>query len=271
MARMTEELAAFARIAMAAGKVILDLREGINTYQSKVDGSPVTAADVAAEDTVLDGLSRIEPDAVVVAEERVSQGQTLPAAVSRFYLVDALDGTREFINGRNEFTVNVARIENGEPTLGVVIAPALGEGFAADADGAFAFTTSGEAPGDLRTIAARPPGDALSVVVSRSHETPETETYLKRFTIGQRLSFGSSLKFCRVADGGADFYPRLGRTMEWDTAAGDAILRCAGGSVRTLDGQLLRYGKIDNPDDAPFANPHFLAFGAWPAAQLPFP
>ncbi|MCB1511880.1 MAG: 3'(2'),5'-bisphosphate nucleotidase CysQ [Hyphomicrobiaceae bacterium] len=266
---MNTELRELALLAIAAGQEILRHAKVGHSVSYKADGSPVTPADRAAEDIIIAGLARTAPGVLVMAEERLSTGEIRPAAAPRFFLVDALDGTREFVNKRKEYTVNIALIEAGVPVVGVVVAPALGEGYAADAGGAFAFDASQFEPAAVRPIHARVPSEGVAAVVSRSHETAESEAYLRRFRIAERLSFGSSLKFCRLAEGKADLYPRLARTMEWDIAAGDAILRRAGGSVRTLDGQPMRYGKIDNPADEPFANPGFVAFGAWPEDRVP--
>ncbi|MGH8130041.1 MAG: 3'(2'),5'-bisphosphate nucleotidase CysQ family protein, partial [Steroidobacteraceae bacterium] len=176
-----------------------------------------------------------------------------PSAGARFWLVDALDGTRDFVKRNGEFTVNIALVEHGEPTLGVVLAPALGRVFGgAPGLGAFA-----QKDGERRAIACRrTPAEGLTVVSSRSHEDREA---LEAFLAGRRVAScnyaGSSLKFCLVAAGEADLYPRLGRTMEWDTAAGHAVLAAAGGRVTGLDGKHLRYGKPQ------FANPHFVAMG----------
>lgn len=260
----------YVQAAVDAGLLILDLRAHMDEWEHKDDGSPVTVADQQAEALLLARLSEIDPETPVVAEESVSVGRGVARPGRRFYLVDPLDGTREFVNGRDAFTVNIGLIEDGAPVMGIVIAPALAEGFAADENGAWRFRVSGGQARDIEGIRARAPGVALDVAVSQSHLTAETRGYLERFNVGARKSYGSSLKFCRLAEGAADLYPRLGRTMEWDTAAGDAILRRAGGSVRTLDGALLVYGKTENPDDVSYANPHFVAFGAWPADRMPF-
>jgi len=266
-----QSLASLVSAAIAAGEVTLEIRQRLDSWEYKADGSPVTAADRAAEDLILGRLAELDPGTRVVAEERIASGDnTKPIAGERFYLVDALDGTREFVNRRSEYTVNIALIEGGIPTTGVVIAPALGEGFAADVDGAVRFRMAAGTATGIERIEAREPQASIDVLASLSHINPETEEYLQRFAIHQWLAYGSSLKFCRIAEGIADFYPRLGRTMEWDIAAGDAILRRAGGSVRTLDGQPMRYGKCSGVTDAPFANPHFLAFGKWPQDRLPF-
>lgn len=259
---------ALVEIALEAGREIMAERAANTGFQTKADGSVVTLADVAAERIICRGLDRVMPDVPVVAEERVAAGR-LPAHIgNRFILVDPLDGTKEYVQGRAEFTVNIAVIENGAPVLGVVVAPALGEGFAGGHGQAWAFGVSDAGAHTIRTIRARPRPPRLAAVLSRSHATPETLKYLEQFEIADQLSYGSSLKLCKVAEGLADIYPRLGRTMEWDIAAGDAILRAAGGLTTTMDGAPFRYGKMVQSHDAPFANPHFVAFGAWDPADI---
>lgn len=239
-------------LARGAGRVILDIYATDFEVRGKDDASPVTEADERAEAVILQGLAGIATDIPVVAEEAVAAGQ-LPQAGERFWLVDPLDGTREFVSRNGEFTVNIALIEHGVPTLGVVLAPALDRLFAgAAACGAFV-----EENGVRRNISARrPPSAGLTVVASRSHGDPEAlADFLQGRPIAELKNAGSSLKLCLVAAGEADLYPRLGRTMEWDIAAGHAVLAAAGGRVCTLDGHPLRYGKTD------FANPHFVASG----------
>jgi 3'(2'), 5'-bisphosphate nucleotidase len=194
----------------------------------------------------------LTPDIPVISEEQAAAGLAPPAG-ERFWLVDPLDGTREFIQRNGEFTINIALIEAGAPTLGVVLAPALGRLFAgAVGHGARTHDASGE-----RSITCRnAPAEGVTVVASRSHgDADALEIFLAEHKVAAQTSAGSSLKFCLVAAGEADLYPRLGRTMEWDTAAGHAVLAAAGGRVMTLDGMDLRYGKpgLDNP--------HFVARG----------
>lgn len=218
----------------------------------KADASPVTEADCMAEALIVPALQALLPEVVVVAEEAVSAGK-IPKIGERFWLVDPLDGTKEFISRNGEFTVNVALIENGLPVLGVVLAPAIGCLFAGVVgQGAFVVDSSGR-----REIACRfCDYDGLIVVASRSHGNVEA---LGKFLAGNKIrelrTAGSSLKLCLVASGEADVYPRLGRTMEWDIAAGQAVLMAAGGSVEDLKGGALRYGKPG------FENPHFVAWG----------
>jgi len=246
-------------IALRAGDAILTRYAAAgDTAREKGDGSPVTAADEAAEAIVLAALQEAGV-AVIVAEEAVSGG-AMPPPADVFYLVDPLDGTREFLSGNGEFTVNIARVEHGVPTEGVVYAPAVGALYAAGASGAYRAGVTDGAIAGKTSLAAKAAPAAVRVVASRSHLTDETKTFVERFAVKSFVSSGSSLKFCKVAEGAADLYPRMGRTMEWDTAAGHAVLKRAGGEVFTLDGKPLAYGKRDG--DA-FANPHFVAAGAF--------
>ncbi|MFQ5534881.1 MAG: 3'(2'),5'-bisphosphate nucleotidase CysQ [Sphingomonadales bacterium] len=254
-------------IALAAGAVILDIYNNDVTVRTKDDRSPVTNADEAAEKLILARLSVLTPDIPVIAEERVARDGAPETVGDRFWLVDPLDGTREFISRNGEFTVNIALIEDGTPTLGVVFAPARGRLFWGTPDGAWVRETDDAgAWGAARPISVRPsPADGLTVVASRSHRDAKTDEYLERFDVKELISAGSSLKFCLVAAGEADLYPRLGRTMEWDTGAGHAVLLAAGGTVVTLDGQPLKYGKAPVYD-----NPFFVAHSSWPILRGPF-
>jgi 3'(2'),5'-bisphosphate nucleotidase len=226
----------------------------------KKDASPVTEADEAAEALILERLAEFDPDLAVVAEESVAGGK-VPTEGSRFVLVDPLDGTKEFISKNGEFTVNLGLIEDGVPTAGVVLAPARRLIYVGKAGlGAWQAEDPAEGTPEFRPITVRTPNlDALSVVASRSHLSEETKQFIERFQVSDWTSGGSSFKFCKVAAGEADLYPRHGRTMEWDTAAGDAVLRAAGGRVDTLDGKPLQYGKRRQSNDVDFANPHFVA------------
>jgi 3'(2'), 5'-bisphosphate nucleotidase len=250
-----------ARIAHDAGRLILKHYASVSEVRTKADASPVTKADEEAEALILDRLAKLEPDIPVIAEESVAKGH-VPATGSRFFLVDPLDGTKEFLQKNGEFTVNIALIEHGRPVAGVVIAPAKARAFIGDgANGAFELA----APGALSLVidAARPirarkaPREGLVAVVSRTHGDTKTEQYLASYRVANMVAAGSSLKFCLVATGEADIYPRHGTTMEWDTAAGQAVLEAAGGSVTTLDGEPLVYGK----SALRFVNPHFVARG----------
>jgi 3'(2'), 5'-bisphosphate nucleotidase len=222
----------------------------------------VTEADRASEKIILAGLREAFPDVPCVAEEEASAGIVPPDLDGAFFLVDPLDGTKEFVNRRTDFTVNIALIRKGVPEIGVVFAPCSGRFFSGMPGRAEALEiTEDYAIAARRPIAARVGGTPLSVVASRSHNTPETEAYISSLGAAEIVSVGSSLKFCLLAAAEADVYPRFGRTMEWDTAAGDAVLRAAGGMTRTLDGKPLAYGKRNQPDDEDFANPHFIATG----------
>ena len=220
---------------------------------SKGDGSPVTRADRHAEAIIVEGLKRLTPDIPVIAEEAASESGLPIEGARAFWLVDPLDGTKEFISRNGEFTVNVALIVEGQPVLGVVLAPAKDRLFAGvPSIGAWMEDEAGRRPIRCRAI----PGAGLTVVASRSHgDESALDEFLAGRVVAQRIQAGSSLKLCLVAAGDADLYPRLGRTMEWDIAAGDAVLRAAGGCVRTLNGDPLRYGK------AGFDNPNFVAGG----------
>ncbi|ESQ88920.1 3'-5'-bisphosphate nucleotidase [Asticcacaulis sp. AC460] len=248
-------------IMLAAGAEILRIYATDFAVVSKSDASPVTAADEAAEAVILKGLSELAPEIPVVAEEEAAAGR-IPQIANRFFLVDPLDGTKEFISKNGEFTVNIALVENGIPVAGAVYAPALNKIYwGATGEGAFMADVTDGVIGDAHPIRVRPVAGALTAIGSRSHGGAETEAYLTQFNVAEFKPAGSSLKFCLIAAGEADIYPRMGRTMEWDTAAGDAVLRAAGGRVETLDGRPLAYGKRNQAGDSDFANPHFVAFG----------
>lgn len=248
--------------AIAAGAEILRIYETDFAVSHKSDQSPVTEADIAAEKIIVAQLQLIAPDVPIVAEEAAAAGQ-VPATAERFFLVDPLDGSKEFITKNGEFTVNIGLIEHGVPVLGVVYAPALGRiWWGQRQEGAHCAQVVDGALQGQRTISVREAAEAgIDVVGSRSHGASDTDAWLQRFQVANFVPAGSSLKFCLVASGEADLYPRLGRTMEWDTAAGDAILRAAGGRVQTVSGDVLCYGKRNQGHDTDFANPHFVAFG----------
>lgn len=250
------------KIALDAGRAILDVYAAGPNVVLKNDSSPVTEADERAEAIILSGLSAAFPDIPVVAEEAAAAGR-IPAVEGRsFFLVDPLDGTKEFINRRDDFTVNIALIENGVPTVGIVYAPAKGVAYTGAAGEAFKLAVSEELTVTGREkIACRTRSTELTAVASRSHNSPETEAFLAEKGVASTKSVGSSLKFCLVAEGEADVYPRFGRTMEWDTAAGDAVLRAAGGVTLDIDGAPFRYGKTNQAFDSDFANGHFIAWG----------
>jgi 3'(2'),5'-bisphosphate nucleotidase len=256
---MIDELA---RVAEQAGAEIMAVRAAMvsGDVRTKGDGSPVTEADERAEAVILEALAQLSPDVPVVAEEAVAAGH-MPDTGASFWLVDPLDGTREFVDGNSDFTVNIALIEDGKPVLGIVHVPATGVTYAGSRDGA---KVRHHAEGGWQPIqVASADGHGLRVIASRSHLSPETREFIERFDVAEMVSAGSSLKFCKLAAGEADLYPRLSRTMEWDTAAADAVLRAAGGRVMTLDGQPLLYGKRNQADDSDFANPWFVATGTF--------
>jgi len=247
MAQYTALAQELVSISQQAGASILDIYNTDFEVRDKDDSSPVTDADEQAEALILIGLDRVAPDVTVVAEESVAAGHVPDISSGRFFLVDPLDGTREFINRNGEFTVNIALIDNGRPVAGVVHLPALEETYWCD--GEQAWRQSGDSAAEVITCRSAAE-DGLVVVASRSHRDARTDEYLANFSVKELISAGSSLKLCRLAEGAADLYPRLGRTMEWDIAAGHAVLAAAGGRVCTLAGQPLRYGKpgMDNPD-----------------------
>lgn len=257
--------------ALAAGRAIMVVHDAGAHIRHKPDSSPVTEADEEAEQVILAALRRHFPAIPVVAEEAVAAGIVPDISGGRFFLVDPLDGTKEFVAGRSEFTVNIALIENGVPIAGIVFAPALSSGFVAVDNRAERFTvTDGRTIAERQAIGCRKHGAAITAVASRSHDTPQTARFLDDHGIDACTAIGSSLKFCLVAEGVADVYPRFSRTMEWDTAAGDAVLRAAGGGTRTLDGEPLVYGKRNQKHDSDFANPDFIAARAdWKTALPP--
>ncbi len=255
-------------LVLAAGTRILEVYRTDFPVALKADHSPVTEADTGSEAIILKGLAEAFPDTPVVAEEAVAAG-CVPEIGDKFLLVDPLDGTKEFISRNGEFTVNIAFVEKGLPVAGIVYAPALGRiWWGSRENGSFAGRVSDGVVVDRTAIRVRPAGKALCVVGSRSHGGGEGDLELPGFSITEFTPIGSSLKFCLLAAGEADFYPRFGRTMEWDTAAGDAILRAAGGRVTRLDGSPLVYGKRNQAGDSDFANPHFVAYGDPHLAEL---
>lgn len=255
-------LALFESLALKAGQAVMEVYNSDIAVTAKADASPVTLADKAAEKVILDGLRAAFPGIPCVSEEEISEGIVPPALGELFFLVDPLDGTKEFVKRRSDFTVNIALIQNGAPTVGVVYAPCTGRFFGGRPGLAEAFEArDGKVVSERRRIHVREGREPLTIVASRSHLTSETEEFIKKVSAAEIVSVGSSLKFCLLAGGEADIYPRFGRTMEWDTAAGDAVLRAAGGTTHTLDGAPLTYGKRNQADDADFANPHFVSSG----------
>jgi 3'(2'), 5'-bisphosphate nucleotidase len=244
------------RLSIEAGDKIMEIY-GSDDFEvkTKSDESPVTIADEAADQIISDGLRAAFPDVMLVTEE---QSATHSASGDTFLIVDPLDGTKEFINRRGDFTVNIALVEGGVPTRGVVYAPARSRMFFTLADGSSVEET-GDFPkdsiGPVQPISvSKPDNTALMVVASKSHRDQATDDYIAKYNVRDMKSAGSSLKFCLIATGEADLYPRVGRTMEWDTAAGHAVLTGAGGAVVRFDDLTpLTYGKAD------FANPFFIA------------
>src|SRR5665213_1364762 len=238
-ATLSPHLQTLVRIAQAAGTVVMRHYQAGCDTRIKADRSPVTDADEEAEKLILAELAAAFPNVPVVAEEEAAAGRIAKAG-SRFFLVDPVDGTKEFVKRGGEFTVNIGEVTDGEPVSGVVFAPAIGRLFVgAVGEGAFELSA-----GETSRIAARAPAaDGLVAVSSRSHPDAKTDALLKSLTIKGQTNAGSSLKFCLVAAGEADIYPRAGQTMEWDTAAGHAVLRAAGGKVTSWDGTPFHYGK----------------------------
>lgn len=252
--------------AIAAGEAILKVRAGTVEVSHKADFSPVTEADNAAEAIILAALEKVAPGVPVVAEEAVATGR-LPQVGALFFLVDPLDGTKEFVKGGDDFTVNIALVRDGVPAMGIVLAPAADTLYVGVAgQGAWMAQASNLAA--RRPIAVRDPAATIDVVASKSHRTPETDTYIARYAVGDLVSAGSSLKFCLVAEGRADLYPRMGTTMQWDTAAGDAVLRAAGGACQSADGGVLPYGPNGEDGVAAFRNPWFIAAGKVPILAM---
>lgn len=242
-----------------AGEAIRAVRQRGCAVERKADESPVTEADRAAEAILLAALARLAPDVPVVAEEEVAAGR-VPDVGRAFFLVDPLDGTREFVRGGDDYTVNVGLIVDGAPVLGIVLAPEQERLWAAVVGGS-AYVEDGA--GERRPLRVREPTEPLVVVASKSHMNQATRAYLTAVCpSAEQVSVGSSLKFCLLAEGSADFYPRLSPTSEWDTAAGHAILVAAGGGVVDPEGHPLRYGK------PAFLNVGFAASGGWVAKPI---
>ena len=246
-------------IAQSAAHEVMAVYASNFAVASKADLSPVTEADARAEKVILAGLAKHWPDTPVLAEEQASAGKK-PALGDRFFLVDPLDGTKEFISRNGEFTINIALVEKGHPVEGVVYAPAIERIYFGKSGGGAAVAKLGLA--DSLKLAKwtaiqvrRPDEEPPTIVASRSHMDSKTEAFLAKFPEKTLISAGSSLKFCLVAEGKADLYPRFGRTMEWDTAAGQAVLEAAGGKVCLTDGAPLTYGKSSRG----YENPAFVA------------
>src|SRR5580704_3598268 len=242
-------------ITAHAAKAILDFGRAIG-LRSKTDGSPVTAADEAAEAIICDGLKRLAPAVPVISEEHAAREKPKPIAGGSYFLVDPLDGTREFIAGSVEYTINIALMTDGAPLLGIICAPEFGtfwRGVVGRGADRISLVRSTEAPIPIHTR-PRPASEAL-VMISRSHLEARTKSYVDGLPGAKLVQSGSSIKFCRLAEGAADLYPRLAPTHDWDIAAGHAILKAAGGSVTAPDGAPLVYGTND------LLIPAFLAWG----------
>ena len=242
------------RLAYAAGNAILEIYSTDFDSTRKDDGSPLTLADTASEVIIVPGLRALTPEIPVISEEEFSNGESPTNVGDRFWLVDPLDGTREFLKRNNEFTVNIGLVDGGVQRLGILNDPALD---LRSAVATCAGATLIEARGEERTIACRDvPAEGMNVLVSRSHaRNDKLEEYLADMHVRNRMPQGSALKFGRLAAGEADIYPRFGPTCEWDTGAGHAIVLAAGGSLETFDGKPLAYRKRD------YLNPGFVAFG----------
>lgn len=251
------------RTAISAGQAIMDIRKKVIEVRLKQDMSPVTQADLDAERIITTALALAYPDIPVVGEEMMANNCTPGIHGKRLFLVDALDGTKEFVAGLDDFTVNIALVEDGYPIAGVVYAPARSVLYIGDHIGAEKvnvrsdFTTS-----EHQKIEARKPPARRVAVTSRSHSSVQTSEYLEDLDISDLIAIGSSLKFCLIAEGVADIYPRFGRTMEWDTAAGDAVLRAAGGNTCSIDNLPIFYGKHGSDRIINYENPYFIASGA---------
>jgi 3'(2'), 5'-bisphosphate nucleotidase len=261
-----DDIALFlAEAALAAGPAVMEEYERGSDVRSKADGSPVTSADHRAEAIICEHLARMAPAPPICAEESTAAGTPISAS-GRFLLVDPLDGTREFLARNGEFTINVALIEGGAPIAGAVYAPAIGRLWIGG-DAAFVCETPPGAglpdKGKRRRIRTRRAPPRLTALVSRSHGDEQSEIFLKALPVGEARPAGSSLKFCLIAEGLGDVYPRFAPTMEWDTAAADAVLRAAGGVVVDPSGRPLAYGKVDRG----LRNGSFIAWGDATAAQ----
>lgn len=248
-------------LARKAGRAILDVYEGDFQVRKKDDSSPVTEADINSERIIIAALAGLTPSIPVVSEEAMAAGHTVDVSGGSFWLVDPLDGTKEFVKRNGEFTVNIGLILDGAPSIGIIFAPVQDRLFSAAPGGAF-VEDGGTPPRPIRCRAI--PEDGVTVLSSRSHRSPDVfENFVRDFRIGERRHIGSSLKMALIAAGEADLYPRFGRTMEWDTAAGHAILAAAGGCLTRPDATPLAYGKPG------FENPSFVAWGWKPSRGQP--
>ena len=247
---------AFARIAFAAGNAILRIEKTMGTATTKTDGSPVTEADEAAEKIILEQLNALAPWLPVAAEESHAAGHRITQSHC-FALVDPLDGTKEFLRGNGEYTVNIALIRDHHPVAGAIYAPALGEIWWGGLTAFYAKGSHEDCLAHAIPVHCRTAPEKIDVLASRSHHSSMLDDFLKDYAVGHCSFSGSSLKFCRIAEGKADLYPRFRPTMEWDTAAGHAILLASGGNLTHLNGDAYLYGLADTT----WENPPFLAYG----------
>ncbi|MDR9425106.1 MAG: 3'(2'),5'-bisphosphate nucleotidase CysQ [Marinobacter sp.] len=242
------------KIADEASEKVLHIYQSDFKVNYKEDQSPITAADLASHDIIVRGLRRITRDIPVLSEEGAEIPWEERKHWRRFWLIDPIDGTKDFTQRTGEFTVNIALIEDGEPVMGVVAAPALKEVYwGVQGEGAHKRDRTGRS----HPIRVAEPRDSLRVVASKNHLNEETRAFIAKLGPHETVQAGSSLKFCRLAEGHADIYPRMGPTSEWDTAAAHAVLLAAGGKVQTTDGKPLKYGKEN------VLNPWFIAAGNW--------
>jgi len=242
------------KVADEASDRVLHIYQSDFKVSYKEDESPITAADIASHEIIVRGLRNISRDIPILSEEGIAAPWEERRHWRRFWLIDPIDGTKDFTQRTGEFTVNIAMIEDGVPVMGVVTAPALKEAFwGVKGEGAHKRDRTGL----VHCIRVAEPGEVKRVVASKNHLNDETRAFIDNLDEHQTVQAGSSLKFCRIAEGHADIYPRMGPTSEWDTGAAHAVLRAAGGDVRSLDGLTLQYGKKD------VLNPHFIAAGNW--------
>ncbi|MGL4398033.1 MAG: 3'(2'),5'-bisphosphate nucleotidase CysQ family protein [Hyphomicrobium sp.] len=260
--------AALLPAVLEAGRIEMGYFQGGFAIENKADRSPVTIADREAEAVVLAALARVAPDVTVIAEEEVAAGR-VPAAANRFFLVDALDGTRLFIEGKPEFSVNIALIDDARPIFGLIYVPPTGALYVTHDDGGSYETiiapndsAAAASPSDVawQRLRSRTPDPADLLAFNSRSAGSSAGPFLSELAVREARPVGSSLKFCLIARGDGDLYARIGKTYEWDTAAGQAILEAAGGSVATLDGRPLVYGKSGDG----YLNPHFVAWGRQP-------
>jgi 3'(2'), 5'-bisphosphate nucleotidase len=251
---MNPDIEIICNIAKDAGEAIMSIYNGDHAIEYKDDKSPLTAADKASHQVIIAGLQRHFPEIPILSEEGASIPYDVRKEWSRFWCVDPLDGTKEFIKRNGEFTVNIALIEEDRPVVGVVYVPAQDKMYYGRLETGCWMAETGETSARIQ-VRKPDPVAGLTVVMSRSHPSPELEDYLKSIKVAEALPVGSSLKLCVVAEGLADLYPRLGPTMEWDTAAGHALVEAAGGTVKQPNGDALVYNKPN------LLNPYFIVTG----------